>query len=314
MKPLVIIFLLLFCLPFPSYAKGQSSDSTILLCDKYHADNFALKLMNISAEAKCDGHNKSFESAYLHLKSNIISAQEYCEGRFDYELNEYLNNKALMLAQTCYNKSKPQSDPTYWCTDGDVTLRGDIDGDIPETFNSVPKNIFNNNHNVEIDYQGTTFKYNQYISVSTDGLGQDIFQSFYEKYLSGISENLNFYYEHEGGYLVGSFKIPMVYGADIPADDYIFGSEYTFDYEAMKCGTNLATNSNACVEYYVNYGMSESLENDCTGEAMSLKAATEMFLFQAEDAILQCPGLDEDDKRYLYKKAHEHAKDCVLRY
>lgn len=208
-------------------------------CDRVFADYIIEQGMGESAANDCQGDGidlQNYREAFKHFSSYIKLAESQCDGKFSYKDKTYMREQAMMIAQDCVNPTEPTPGASYTCSDGTMTVRAYDDGYGFETFDTIDfSQLFNNNHAIEIDYKGRTFRYDTMVSVSTDGAGQDIFQSFYQDGLSGFGENANFYFEHEGGYLAGSVKVPRVYGPNIPAYEHEYEETYEFNNYSMSC-------------------------------------------------------------------------------
>ena len=118
-----------------------------------------------------------------------------------------------------------------------VQVYSNSDGDLygpPYTNNVTLEEAVNSNIRVEIRYGNDEYTYAENILTVADGAGQVALQGFATDGLGVFAEVFNFYFEHEGWYLVGDFTIP---GKDYRGvRDYREGDLYTFNSpNKMKC-------------------------------------------------------------------------------
>lgn len=110
----------------------------------------------------------------------------------------------------------------YRCTNGNVDILITLDGQVYEEFN-LDRDIFENNHRLMISEDSTHSTYDQFVVVTFDGAGQESFQAFEADRLAPLKKMADFYYEHEGAYLVGGYFSQV-------KNEWV-----DFQYEQMKC-------------------------------------------------------------------------------
>lgn len=110
----------------------------------------------------------------------------------------------------------------YKCTNGDVDVMITLDGKVYEEFD-LDRQIFENNHELTITEGSTHTSYNQFVAVTYDGAGQESFQAYQADRLAPLKLMADFYYEHEGAYLVGGYFSQV-------QNEWV-----SFQYEQMKC-------------------------------------------------------------------------------
>lgn len=110
----------------------------------------------------------------------------------------------------------------YQCSNGSIEINVYLDGPIYEEL-ELDQRIFENNHSITMSEDGTNQNYKGFVAVTHDGAGQDSFIAFVPGRLTPLKKVADFYYEHEGAYLVGG-----VYS-------YLQKRWIEFDHERMKC-------------------------------------------------------------------------------
>lgn len=144
----------------------------------------------------------------------------------------FVSNAALANLDIKGLRNNSKAD--YFCTDGKVIVEAFLDGNIPEEF-EFDSSIFKNNHRIKITTEQNTYVYDDLVVATHDGAGQDSFQAFIPDRLAPLKLVVDFYFEHEGAYLSGSFLEILNFNEEnVENYDYIFGEDYELD-EKMKC-------------------------------------------------------------------------------
>jgi hypothetical protein len=121
----------------------------------------------------------------------------------------------------------------YVCTDGTVKVEVTIDGPVPEEFD-FDNSIFQNNHVIKITTPNTVMVFDKLVVATEDGAGQESFQAFVPDRLAPLKMVVDFYFEHEGGYLAGGFQEILNYGQEgVMPYDYEYGDFYNFGYDVI---------------------------------------------------------------------------------
>ena len=110
----------------------------------------------------------------------------------------------------------------YKCSNGEVEILINLGGKIYEEF-ELDRLIFENNHQIMITEFTTNTKYEKFVAVTYDGAGQESFQAYQPDRLAPLKKMLDFYFEHEGAYLVGGYFSKV-------QNEWV-----DFQYEQMKC-------------------------------------------------------------------------------
>ena len=132
----------------------------------------------------------------------------------------------------------PFSNATYYCSNGEVHI-GMYQG-LGNFHNPTPSELFNQKGNVvKIQAEGITYTYDQLTVMVEDGAGQLAAQSFLLGSLHPFVEIYNFYFEHEGGYLSGYYRLPPKDGYDIKYSRLYNFSKPIKLTENMVCDFNL---------------------------------------------------------------------------
>ena len=130
--------------------------------------------------------------------------------------------------------TEQSSGADYFCSDGEVIVEIFKGGPIPEEFD-FDSSIFKNNHIIKITTQNNVLEFTDFVISTSDGAGQESYQVFVQDRLAPLKMVVDFYFEHEGGYLVGSFLEILNFAEEgVKAYNFEFGDTYQFD-EDMKC-------------------------------------------------------------------------------
>lgn len=129
---------------------------------------------------------------------------------------------SFLALSTLVFSSAPSFASDYKCSNGEVEVSIALDGKVYEEF-ELDRQVFNNDHRVIVNEGQTQTKYEKFVAATYDGAGQESFQAYRPGRLAPLEKMLDFYYEHEGAYLVGGYF------------SQVQNKWVDFQYEQMKC-------------------------------------------------------------------------------